>query len=151
MQSSNGAERPGKGLVSKHRRLAVIMFTDIEDSTIHVKGLGQERASEVFGHHNELLRKCLEEESDGKIERFTGDGVFATFDHPSDAISCALRIQRGLQDFSEDHDLPRSFRIRIGLHLGEVIFSAGSAGELVSEHINCAARVMGAADGGRVR
>jgi hypothetical protein len=74
----------------------------------------------------------------------------ATFDHPSDAIAAALRIQRNFEDFSRANDLSFPFRVRIGLHLGEVVFTAGSAGELVSQHINFAARVMGMAHGGQI-
>jgi len=136
--------------VEKRRRLAVIMFTDIEGPTVLVRQLGQERAREIVGHHNDLLKRHIEENGAGTIEKFTGDGVFATFEHPSDAINCAIDIQRELHSFSETHGLDFPFRIRIGLHLGEIVYGSESAGEIVSQHINCAARVMGIADGGQI-
>ena len=150
MEESTVTEATEDAPADKHRRLAVIMFTDIEGSTVLVRQLGQERAREIVGHHNELLKTCIVEQGAGSIEKFTGDGVFATFEHPSDAISCALRIQRGLNAFSEQHSLSFPFRIRIGLHLGEIVFGTESAGEIVSQHINFAARVMGVADGGQI-
>ena len=135
---------------NQRRRLAVIMFTDIEGSTVLVNQLGQERAREIVSHHNALLKSCIVEQGAGRIEKFTGDGVFATFEYPSSAISCALQIQRELQSFSARHSLSFPFRVRIGLHLGEIVFGSESAGELVSQHINCTARVMGIADGGQI-
>ncbi len=132
------------------RRLAVILFSDIEGSTVLVRQLGQARAAEVVGCHNEVLRSCIEGEFAGHIDKFTGDGVFATFNHPSDAIGAALKIQSAMVTFSQDNKLPFPFRIRIGLHLGELVVGSGTAGELVSQHINRAARVMGAADGGQI-
>lgn len=84
---------------NQRRRLAVIMFTDIEGSTVLVNQLGQERAREIVSHHNALLKSCIVEQGAGRIEKFTGDGVFATFEYPSSAISCALQIQRELQSF----------------------------------------------------
>lgn len=150
MEKITATEATAVEPADRRRRLAVIMFTDIEGSTVLVRQLGQERAREIVGHHNELLKSCIVGEGAGSIEKFTGDGVFATFDHPSDAISCALRIQRGLHTFSEQHSLSFPFRIRIGLHLGEIVFGTESAGEIVSQHINFAARVMGVADGGQI-
>ena len=47
-----------------------------------------------------------------------GDGIFALFESAVDAVRCALQIQTKLRDAPKVHAL----KLRIGVHLGEVLF-----------------------------
>jgi hypothetical protein len=47
-----------------------------------------------------------------------GDGVFALFESAVDAVRCALRVQARLAESPKLHAL----KLRIGLHLGDVLF-----------------------------
>jgi len=47
-----------------------------------------------------------------------GDGIFALFESTVDAVRCALQIQARLRDQPKIHAL----KLRIGVHLGEVLF-----------------------------
>jgi len=47
-----------------------------------------------------------------------GDGIFALFESTVDAVRCALQIQARLRDQPKVHAL----KLRIGVHLGEVLF-----------------------------
>src|SRR6202035_5468035 len=70
----------------------------------------------------------------GALVKFTGDGALATFDGPARAISCACAIRDALQDIG--------FRVRAGLHTGEVEIVGGDI-QGIAVHI--AARIMGLA------
>lgn len=48
----------------------------------------------------------------GRVVKFTGDGVLATFDGPARAVRCAAGIRDAVGDLGID--------VRAGLHTGEV-------------------------------
>jgi len=58
------------------------------------------------------------ETSDGWLFGMPGDGLFALFESAVDAVGCALRTQSRLTTIPGS----RALRLRIGVHLGEVLF-----------------------------
>jgi len=66
----------------------------------------------------------------------TGDGILATFDTPSAAVSCATDYRREIAAVGLD--------VRIGLHAGEIELRPD--GDLIGLAVNIAARVEQAAD-----
>ena len=52
----------------------------------------------------------------GTEQDYTGDGFFATFDKPSDAVRFALVFQQGLASSSGAERL----HARVGIHVGEL-------------------------------
>ncbi|MCH8333566.1 protein kinase, partial [Candidatus Sumerlaeota bacterium] len=128
----------------------VFLFTDIVGSIDLKKRLGDAVAADAIGKHDALFRQFLKQYS-GTEEDNAGDGFFAIFDLPSDAVRCALAFQRGLADL----DVSERLNVRIGIHMGEIVsISAGEAdrGEdkLVGLAVDTAARVMGLAQGGQI-
>ena len=53
---------------------------------------------------------------DGRMIGEIGDGTLTTFHSALDAVNCATEVQAPLDDNSE-------FRVRIGIHVGDVLFS----------------------------
>jgi len=58
----------------------------------------------------------------GRMLKNTGDGFLSEFSSVTDAVRCAIEIQRGMLD--RERSVPKERRIlfRIGINLGDVIF-----------------------------
>ncbi|MCC3305619.1 adenylate/guanylate cyclase domain-containing protein [Sneathiella sp. HT1-7] len=74
----------------------------------------------------------------GQIVKRMGDGWLVEFASVSDAVDCAMQVQEGLAD----HDL---LRLRIGIHIGEVIFEEE---DIYGDGVNIAARLEALAEPG---
>lgn len=120
------------------RRFAVVMFTDIVDSTRTSMLEGDVRWRETLDIHDSVARRIVGRNG-GTMVKMTGDGVLATFESPSNALRAATELERELRAVG----IP----IRAGLHAGEVeIRDEDISGSVV----NLAARVMDAAGSGDV-
>jgi class 3 adenylate cyclase len=97
--------------VESDRALAVVLFTDIVDSTKTAVALGDSGWRNVLDSHDVLARTIVEQYR-GRLVKLTGDGVLATFDGPGRAIRCAFAMQQALQ--------PLGLQIRAGVHAGEI-------------------------------
>ncbi|MFY9587627.1 MAG: adenylate/guanylate cyclase domain-containing protein, partial [Actinomycetota bacterium] len=75
-----------------------------------------------------------------------GDGFMLAFSSARRALACAIDIQRALAAHAEKEP-DDAVRVRIGLHTGEAIIDAG---DFYGRHVNLAARIGGAANGGEV-
>ena len=93
------------------RVLATVLFTDLVSSTEQVSEVGDRRWRNLMETHDALVRSEIDR-FQGKVIRFTGDGVLATFDGPARAIRCARAIVDTLA--------PLGLIVRAGLHTGEI-------------------------------
>ena len=120
------------------RTLAAALFTDIVGSTEIASELGDARWRVLITTHHEIVRRTLKRF--GGQERDTaGDGFFATFTTPADAIRCAVALQREVRKLGME--------IRIGVHFGQVEMVDGKPGGLV---VVGAARIMSESGPGTV-
>src|SRR5947209_4387344 len=125
--------------VLSDRVLATVLFTDIVGSTDRAAKLGDSRWRALLERHDALVREQVERHR-GRLVKSLGDGMLATFDGPSRAISSAIAIRDGVRQLSLD--------VRAGLHTGEC--------ELLSDHdigglaVHIAARISGLAGAGEV-
>jgi class 3 adenylate cyclase len=101
-----GVRRP----VVSDRVLATVLFTDVAGSTEHAAELGDSGWHAVLERHDALAREQVELHR-GRFIKSLGDGILATFDGPSRAISCAIAIRDGIRNLNLD--------IRAGVHTGE--------------------------------
>jgi class 3 adenylate cyclase len=92
------------------------MFTDIVTSTDLVSLIGDEPWSELLAWHDRELRSAFAQHA-GEVVNHTGDGFFAAFERPADAIECAIDIQRRLARHRREHGFAPW--VRIGLHRAE--------------------------------
>jgi class 3 adenylate cyclase len=112
------------------RRLATVLFLDIVDST-HVAGeVGDRRWRELLGAFRRRVREQLRRFR-GHEQDTAGDGFFATFDRPADAVRAAAAILVAAHGVGLD--------VRSGLHTGELERIDGRPGGIAA-HIG--ARVM---------
>ncbi|WP_334528976.1 adenylate/guanylate cyclase domain-containing protein [Bradyrhizobium sp. AZCC 2230] len=105
-----------------------------------------QRAEEATYAEFERLKRELIEPSlsrhEGRLIKTTGDGALAEFASPSAAVRCAVEIQESIASGRS------SFKLRIGVNLGEVI--VGADGDLFGDGINIAVRLEGVADPGGI-
>ncbi len=94
-----------------HRTLATLMFTDLVDSTVMAKRLGDPVWRDLLSNHYEAARAALERHR-GREVTTTGDGLLATFDGPAAALRCAAGIRRAAA-----HE---GLQVRAAVHVGEV-------------------------------
>lgn len=123
---------------SSPRAITTVLFSDIVDSTEKLRTLGDKEWTSEIGKF-ESNAKTIVEQSRGKVVKFMGDGIMATFDVPGDG----LRAARALV---QDADL-LGHPIRVGLHTGEVNWSEK---DLYGLAVTIASRVASKAGSGEV-
>jgi class 3 adenylate cyclase len=104
------ASAPGVRLVK------TFMFTDIVGSTKLAEAMGEKPWSKLLAWHDRALRALFEKHRGQEVKQL-GDGFFVAFDEPSDAVECAVAIQRKLDEHSETAGFAPD--VRIGLHHAE--------------------------------
>ena len=90
--------------------LKTFLFTDIVGSTELASAVGSDRHwVNLLRRHDDALRAIFAD-FQGQVVDHTGDGFFAAFEEPADALGAAVAIQRAIDQEFE-------FDIRIGVHM----------------------------------
>jgi predicted ATPase/class 3 adenylate cyclase len=134
--ASNAAALPS-GLVT-------FLFTDIEASTELHERLGDQAYDLLLRDHDELLRGIIEGHG-GSVVKSLGDGLFAAFAAPIDAVRAAAAVQSSVAAHPWPGDV--RLRVRTGLHRGP---AHPSNGDYTAMAVHVAARVCAAAHGEQV-
>jgi adenylate cyclase len=124
--------------MAQSRQLAAIMFTDIVGYTA-LMGKDEQKAFTILNENREL-QKPIVEQYNGKWIKELGDGVMMSFITVSDAVNAAVKIQ-------EACDAAKDFQLRIGIHLGEVVFEND---DVFGDGVNIASRIQSAAKPGSI-
>ena len=122
-----------------------LLFTDIEGSTALNEKVGDRRWIELLRAHNAIVREQVSTHGGFEVKS-SGDGFMLAFSSARRALACAIGIQRALAAHEEQNP-GESVRVRIGLHTGEAIVEEG---DFYGRHVNLAARVGAAAQGGEI-
>jgi len=124
--------------MTQSRQLAAIMFTDIVGYTA-LMGKDSAKALELVRISKEI-QKPLVEKHQGQWLKEMGDGALAMFGTATDAVNCAIEIQRTSRaDFEGD--------FRIGIHLGDVTIEEN---DVYGDGVNVASRLESIADPGGI-
>ena len=126
-------QRDGSG-----RFLTTVLFVDIVGSTELASAIGDAAWQSLLGRYYAAVRDRLKRLGGRQIDT-AGDGLFAAFDAPANAITCALSIRDAATELG--------FAIRAGLHMGEVQTIEGKVGGIA---VHIGARIAGAAGPGEV-
>jgi pimeloyl-ACP methyl ester carboxylesterase len=124
--------------VELERFLATVVFTDIVGSTERAAALGDRAWMELLKSYSDASTQEIARYG-GRVVKWTGDGLLATFDGPTRAVRSALAISAAGRRLG--------LETRIGVHLGECEPAGEDIGGLA---VHIAARVMEAASPGRV-
>jgi TolB-like protein/class 3 adenylate cyclase len=121
----------------QEHRLTAIMFTDIVGYTA-MMGKDERKTHELL-RKNRNLHQALFRKYNGTLLKEIGDGMMASFSAASNAVYCALEIQRVC--------IKENIPLRIGIHQGEVLFENG---DILGDGVNIASRIEQAADPGSI-
>jgi len=119
----------------KERRHAAIMFTDIVGYTT-LMGKDEDKAFEIL-KQNHSIHKTLINNHNGTLIKEIGDGTLASFPLASNAVRCAIDIQKE----ANEQNIP----LKIGVHEGEMVFSGG---DVLGDGVNIASRLQESAQKG---
>ena len=123
---------------SSTRVLVTILFTDIVGSTDLAVKLGDRAWQRLLAAHHTSVRRELRRFHGREVDT-AGDGFFATFDRPAEAVRAADAIVAAVAKLG--------ISIRAGLHAGEAEATDQKLGGIA---VHTASRVMSAAAPGEV-
>ena len=124
--------------MSQSRQLASIMFTDIVGYTA-LMGNNEEKAFALLKTNRELQKPVIET-FNGRFIKELGDGIMASFNTVSDSVNAALKIQENCKAIND-------FQLRIGIHLGEVLFEND---DVFGDGVNIASRIQAISEPGSI-
>jgi class 3 adenylate cyclase len=120
------------------RMLATVLFTDIVDSTLQAREMGDKAWRELLQAHDATVRREMARFRGSEVKSL-GDGFLILFDGPARAIHCAQAITESMA--------PLGINVRVGLHTGEV---ERTEADVLGIAVHLAARIMGTASAGEV-
>jgi len=118
--------------------LAAIMFSDIVGYTA-MMGEKEEEAFRILRKNRHIQKNAIEKYG-GTWLKEMGDGILARFDSALNAIRCAQEIQKEIHG-------EESFKVRIGIHLGDITVEEG---DVFGDGVNIASRLQAIADPGGI-
>ncbi len=126
-------------------KLTAILYADVAGYS-RLTGEDEEGTHRRLSASLDAITASIKEHN-GKVMHFAGDAVLADFATVSDAVICAVTLQRELGDRSRDLPEDRKVYFRIGVNLGEVIVDRG---EIYGDGVNIAARLESLAEPGGI-
>jgi Tol biopolymer transport system component len=112
------------------------MFTDM----VGYSALTQKSealALALLAEHYEILRPIFPKHGGTEIKTI-GDAFLVEFGSALNAVECAVEIQESLRKRNREHPEAEPIRIRIGIHIGDIMHSGG---DILGDGVNIAARI----------
>ena len=124
--------------MSQDRTHSAIMLIDMVGYT-SMMGSDEDRAFEVLQKNREIHQTFIAKHN-GSLIKEIGDGMLISFTLASDAVHCAIEIQKQAREELDG-------QIRIGIHLGEVTFERE---DMFGDGVNLASRLQSITDPGGI-
>jgi len=121
------------------------MFTDIQDYS-KIMNKNEQLALKILEDHNRMMIECIKN-GKGRVIELIGDAFLVSFESAVEAVTCAIKIQKKFKETNKLKPNNEKIRVRIGIHLGDVIEFEG---KLKGDVINIAARIQQNAKAGYV-
>ena len=122
-----------RGRADPGRSLTTVLFTDIVGSTEMAAAVGDAAWKSLLARYYAMVRGRLVRFGGREIDT-AGDGLFASFPAPAEAVRCAHSIRAGASELG--------ITVRSGLHVGETETIEGKVGGIA---VHIGARIAAAA------
>ena len=131
--------------------LRIVVFTDIVGHTEMMQRLGDAKGRDVLREHERITRETLKQHGGAEVKTM-GDGFMASFGSVTQAMECAVSLQRAFSGRGATMDdggwtMEEPLSIRIGLNAGEPIEEDG---DLFGATVILASRIAAKAAGGEI-
>jgi adenylate cyclase len=154
LSAIKGSDHEGVRLGGE-RRLATMVFSDIRGYTAFAEQHDPEVVVEVLNLYFQHLAELVARHG-GDIDKYVGDQIIAVFqgeDMVTNAVRCALAMQRKIGELATEHPDWR-MAVGIGVSTGEVVMGAMGSRErmdytVLGDHVNLAARLCARAGPGQ--
>jgi adenylate cyclase len=127
------------------RKLAAILHADVVGFS-RLSGEDEEGTYLKLRHHLNSFAEAIRSHR-GRIVNTAGDAVLAEFPTASDALNCAMAVQRAFRANDQGHAETERLQFRIGVNLGEVIVDNDN---IYGDGVNVASRLEGLAEPGGI-
>ena len=128
------------------RRLAAILSADVVGYS-RLMGLDEAGTlSRLNALRRELIDPTIAAHA-GRIVKLMGDGALVEFASAVDAVTCAIEIQRRVQEHEADGSEANPIQFRIGINVGDIIIEGE---DILGDGVNIAARIEGIAEPGGI-
>src|SRR5262245_18119993 len=126
------------------RRLAAILAADMAGYSRLMEVDEAGTLARLKTHRLELIDPAIAKNR-GAIIKTTGDGLLVEFHSVTEAVQCAVEIQRRMDRRNSDVAPARWIQFRIGSNLGDVIVDKN---DIFGDGVNVAARLQQLAEPG---
>jgi TolB-like protein/class 3 adenylate cyclase len=133
--------------MSEFRKLAAILVADVVGYSRLARLDEEGTLADLRALRSDVLDPAIASRR-GRVVKRTGDGAIVAFSSVVDAARCAVEIQTAIIERNQGTPDANSIRLRIGLHLGDVVEEAD--GDLMGDGVNVAARLEGVAQPGGI-
>jgi class 3 adenylate cyclase len=106
------------------RRLIAVLAADIAGYSCLTEFDEEGTLARVKAHRRELIDPKIDEHG-GRILKATGESLLAEFASATEAVRCAVELQRGMIERNVDTAPDRRIALRIGVNTGEVTTDDG--------------------------
>ncbi len=137
-----------------HSKHLTILFVDLVEYTQRTTQLKREEFSRLHDTFDRLTKPILQQHQ-GNIIKKIGDAFLVTFESPTNAVLCGMKLQEKFAEYNEQyheqyheqHQEEKPLQIRVALDSGEVLVRDN---DVYGDPVNIAARVEGIAEPGEV-
>ncbi len=134
------------GVTVLNAQTRTVLFTDIRGSTAQRVLLGDDSFDALRREHDDVLTAVAGRHG-GDIVKSTGDGLHIAFHAASNAVACAVAMQRGIERLNRRNSEAEHLGLAVGLSAGDVVAEQGDVhGTAVVE----ASRLCAVALGGQI-
>jgi class 3 adenylate cyclase len=141
---SEGAQPSGARTPVAPAAVRTVLFTDLVGHTEMMQRLGDARGRDVLREHERITRETLKNH-DGAEVKTMGDGFMASFGSVTQAMECAIALQRAFA--AHTASMPEPLHVRVGLNAGEPIEEDG---DLFGSTVILASRIAAQAGAGEI-
>lgn len=128
-----------------HRTLATVVFTDCVGFSARMS-VDEDHTLDLIRRDLKLMKRICEQ-LEGRVLKFTGDGLLMCFSSAVKAVECAIEIQKAIAEHAATRSANDTLKHRIGIHLADIFITET---DVMGNGVNIAARLQTEAEPGGI-